>query len=68
MISDSPTYLTRTCPEFGQAFRDMIKGTERSIALAIFKVPRDVPYPYFSYDLKEFRARLVLASAPARLA
>jgi hypothetical protein len=46
----------------------MIKGAERSIALAIFKVPRDVPYPYFSYDLKEFRARLVLASAPARLA
>jgi len=53
-------YLIRTHPEFGRVFRDLLESAERRIALAIFKVPRDLPYPYLSYDLGELRARIVL--------
>jgi len=52
-------YLIRTHPEFSLAFRELLESTERRIALAIFKVPHDVPYPYLSYDLTAFRARII---------
>ena len=43
-----PTYLLRTDPEFSGVFRGLLKNTGRRMALAIFEVPRRIPYPIFS--------------------
>jgi hypothetical protein len=54
-------YLIRKDPRFSRAFRDLLRRAEPSIALAIFKVPQDVPYPCLSYDLAALDAQVIPA-------
>ena len=52
-------HLIRTDPQFAAVFRDLLRDKGRRMALAIFIVPRSIPYPYLSYDPRIFRARMV---------